>query len=193
MLLANHSYSVVFSRSSSLAVPVSSTDTLLPLPLLLVPLLDESRSPLSNWVTLPHWTQSNTICPDAMSLFAPRCRGFSRELLARGLRGCVGGRCRTCAVVVVSPSQMCLPAFSLFFFFPFVVGVVIFRILLGGKPPLPSRLSLSSLVGWEDPFLPGCLGRLPPCWLCVWEEGRGGSGTLFPHTLSVWAVFTSLS
>ena len=42
VLLANHSHhSVVFSKSSSLVVTDSSTDTLLPLPLLLVSVLDE--------------------------------------------------------------------------------------------------------------------------------------------------------
>ena len=60
VLLTNHSHhSVVFSRSSSLVVTDSSTDTLLPLPLLLVPLL--------------HWMHRATICPDATSLFSPRC------------------------------------------------------------------------------------------------------------------------
>ena len=80
MLLANHSHhSVVFSRSSSLVV----TDSSLPL-LLLVPLLHESAfSSLELGYTASLDAQSNTICPDAMSLFAPRCRGFSRELLAR--------------------------------------------------------------------------------------------------------------
>ena len=87
MLLVNHSHhSVVFSRSSSLAGTDSSTDTLLPLPLLLVPLLDESSfSPFELDYTASREAQSDTICPDAMSLFAPRCRGFSpgQELLAR--------------------------------------------------------------------------------------------------------------
>ena len=85
MLLANHSHhSVVFSKSSSLVVTDSSTDTLLPLPLLLVPLLHESAfSSLELGYTASLDAQSNTICPDAMSLFAPRCRGFSPELLAR--------------------------------------------------------------------------------------------------------------
>ena len=85
VLLANHfHHSVVFSRSSSLVVTDSSTCTLLPLPLLLVPLLDES--PFSSFeldYTASLDAQSNTICHDAMSLFAPRYGGFSRELLAR--------------------------------------------------------------------------------------------------------------
>ena len=79
-------HSVVLSRSSSLVVTDSSTDTLLPLPLLLVPLLaGSSFSTFELDYTASLEAQSNTICADTMSLFAPRCRGFSpeRELLAR--------------------------------------------------------------------------------------------------------------
>ena len=85
VLLANHSHhSVVYSRSSSLVVTDSSTDTLLPLPLPLAPLLDESAfSSLELGYTASLDAQSNTICHHAVSLFAPRCRRFSRELLAR--------------------------------------------------------------------------------------------------------------
>ena len=85
VLLANHSQqTAMFSKSSSLVVTDSPTDTLLPLPLLVVPLLHESAfSSLELGYTASLDAQSNTICPDAMSLFAPRCRGYSRELLAR--------------------------------------------------------------------------------------------------------------
>ena len=41
------------------------------------------RSPCSNWVTLPHWMHRTTQSADAVSLFAPRCSGYSRKLLSR--------------------------------------------------------------------------------------------------------------
>ena len=85
VLLAKHSHhSVLFSKSSSHVVTDSPTDTLLPLPLLVVPLLHESApSSLELSYTASLDAQSNTICPNAMSLFAPRYRGYSRKLLAR--------------------------------------------------------------------------------------------------------------
>ena len=55
--------SVVFSRSSSLVVTDSLTDTLLPLPLLLVPVLDESSvSSYELDYTASLDAQSNTNC-----------------------------------------------------------------------------------------------------------------------------------
>ena len=77
VLLANKSHhSVLISKSSSLVVTDSSTDTLLPLPLLLVPLLHESSfSSFELGCTASLNAQSNTICHDAMSLFCSTLQG----------------------------------------------------------------------------------------------------------------------
>ena len=72
VLLANHSHhSVVFSSSSSLVVTDASTDTLLLLPLLLVPLLDETSFSSLELGTLPQWRHraiqsATTLCPSLL-------------------------------------------------------------------------------------------------------------------------------
>ena len=74
--------------SSSLVVTDSSTDTLLPLPLLLVPLLHDSlysSFDLDDTASLN--AQSNTICPDAISLFAPRCSDLFELFKLRSKHG----------------------------------------------------------------------------------------------------------